>query len=358
MKKVLVSAFFGENLGDDLFLKILFDRYSNIEWHLLHARKRYHQIFNNYTIKSINFIHPRFYKINEMRLRIKQYDAFIKIGGSIFMQEDNWKKSIEKSDYLVNKFNKANKKSFILGANFGPFTDEKFRDRYEKTFQKYHDICFRDKYSFDLFNKLENIRLAPDIIFQLKSEEVYKDKKAIGISIMNFNTKKDLKQYNEKYQNKMKEVIEKYSILGYKVTLFSFCSYEGDEEAINQIMDKVDFKYKANVEIFNYRGNIDEFLSKYKSMNTIVGIRFHSIILSQVFNQTVYPIIYSEKTLNTLKDIKLDRNYIYLKNIDELDVDEVIRIAFSNKIDCDKLIKDSEKHFKVLDLLMNGESRR
>ena len=32
MKQILVKAYLANNLGDDLFLKVLFDRYPNIRW--------------------------------------------------------------------------------------------------------------------------------------------------------------------------------------------------------------------------------------------------------------------------------------------------------------------------------------
>ena len=41
MKKILVNAYTSLNFGDDLFLKILFDRYPNVKWILPRGGKIY-----------------------------------------------------------------------------------------------------------------------------------------------------------------------------------------------------------------------------------------------------------------------------------------------------------------------------
>ena len=84
-------------------------------------------------------------------------------------------------------------------------------------------------------------------------------------------------------------------------------------------------------------------------MENIIGTRFHACILSQVFNQGLYPIIYSDKTYNVLKDIKLDKHYKYIKDINMLDVDELITILPANKINNVNLFKEAEEQFKGLD---------
>ena len=46
MKKILVNAYLDVNFGDDLFLKILFDRYNDVEWVLNSGHRKYKKIFN------------------------------------------------------------------------------------------------------------------------------------------------------------------------------------------------------------------------------------------------------------------------------------------------------------------------
>lgn len=346
MKKILVWAYCEENLGDDLFLKVLFDRYNYVEWTILGADKKYEDMF--YNVNTINYSN-KFSSFIKYFINYNKYDAFILIGGSIFMGIDNWKKGLKDREYMVNRFKKLGKKIFILGSNFGPYDEPEFYDGYKKIFKQCEDICFRDTYSFNLFRNLNNIRVASDIVFQLNTKNVKKEKDTLGISVISLDNRNKLSRYKLAYENKIKEIIEKYASMQNKITLFSFCSKEGDVSEINNIIKLVDKKYLNFIEVVEYKGNIDEFLYKFKSMEKIIAIRFHSLILSQLFEQNVFPIIYSEKTMNTLKDMGLDKHYTYIEDIESLNVDKVVAALSNNKVDVEKYILSSYDHFINLD---------
>ena len=121
-------------------------------------------------------------------------------------------------------------------------------------------------------------------------------------------------------------------------------------ERLIEILEEIDEKYKVNIEVISYNGDIDGFLNKFESMENILGTRFHACILSQVFNQGLYPIIYSNKTINVLKDIGLNNEYIHINEIENLDPVHVLNKINNNKIKNDnKIFEDSEKQFEVLD---------
>ena len=54
MKNILVNAYLEKNLGDDLFLKILFDRYPNVKWFIDTTDYTYKEVFKNY--KNVDVI--------------------------------------------------------------------------------------------------------------------------------------------------------------------------------------------------------------------------------------------------------------------------------------------------------------
>lgn len=354
MKNILVKAYLVKNFGDDLFLKVLFDRYNKTNWIIDTNDKEYKEIFNKYN--NVNIIKSSFFKIlrklNLHNIYYRKYDAVIYIGGSIFMQLDIWKKQYKEKVILFNLF--KDKPKYILGANFGPFKDKFFLEKHRELFNKCKDICFRDEYSYDLFKDLENVRMAPDIVFQLKPTYVDKIKNSIGISLINLKNRDKLSEYNDKYKNKIKEVVEKLIDNGKLITFFSFCEEEGDKEVIKEILDIIDDNYKGLINIENYNGNIDEFLSKFERMENIIGTRFHACILSQVFGQGLYPLIYSDKTYNVLSDIGLDKEYLYIKNIEELSSRRILEVINDNKIQDRKICIEAEKHFKVLDNYINS----
>lgn len=367
MKNILVNGYFGVNFGDDLFFKILFERYPEVNFsfynnsYLQGLNEKYKEIYSNYTnveVKKYNKIRKVLEKLGSTsvldKIQYNKYDGTIFIGGSIFMEMQYWKNSYAEKANIINYFYGQQKPIFIIGSNFGPIKTDEFKSKYCELFNKCTDICFRDKYSYNLFSKKTNIRLAPDVVFQLKCKGIKKVKNTVGVSVINIKHKEALSIYEDNYNNKIKEIVEKLIILGKKITFFSFCKSEGDEEAIDNIVKLIDKKYNSSISIEKYSGNIDRFLEKFESMESIIGTRFHACILSQVFNQGLYPIIYSDKTYNVLKDIKLDNYYKYIKDINTLDVDEVISSITKNKINNRNIFEEAEKQFKGLDKYVRG----
>lgn len=361
-KRFLVYAYFAKNLGDDLFLKVLFDRYPNVRWDLLTANRNYNHIFKEYN--NVNIIYSYrdvkigkssfnlFFKINEF-LKYSRYDGFIIIGGSLFMQSPAWKMKKKEREYLLENFKRKNKPTYILGANFGPYKDPSFFREYKEMFREFNDVCFRDQYSFKLFMDQDHIRVAPDIIFGITPPTVQKEFKKIGISLINLKNRENLKEFQEGYVNKIVQIIEKYIHLGYKITLFSYCEIEGDLEIAKTVQFRVRDIYQGKIEIINYEGNIDDFLRRFSGCEIIIGTRFHSIILALLNNQPVYPIIYSDKTFNVLKDIGLEKEVTHIKDLEKIDAENVLTSAINNKLKSEGDIKEAENHFMKLDSFIN-----
>ncbi|MFB4168898.1 polysaccharide pyruvyl transferase family protein [Virgibacillus sp. JSM 102003] len=362
-KRILVNAYFAQNLGDDLFLKVLFDRYPNVEFHLLTANEKYKIVFQNYrNVKIIKTLSVKignrtvnlFNKVHDCIVKYRNYNAFVNIGGSIFMESVGWEKGLKSRRHLPEKFKKVNKNTYIIGANFGPFEDDLFMRKHKEFFASFDDICFRDNYSYTIFGDLENVRFAPDVVFSLKSKysAIPGNNRVIGFSIIDVEKRKGLKHYFYKYIEKMSEIIKNYIDLGYKIKLFSFCEKEGDLRAINFLLKNMESQYAKQVAVVSYSVNINKFLDEYKTCETVIGTRFHSIILSLLFNQNIFPIIYSDKSYNVLRDINMESNCCFIKDIEELDVKKVIKDSLDNKLANRSLMLESEEQFRKLDLLL------
>lgn len=59
----------------------------------------------------------------------------------------------------------------------------KYLDLTKQTLSLATDVCFREKYSYELFKKNPNARWAPDLIFSFDYPKQEKEKKYVG----NFN---------------------------------------------------------------------------------------------------------------------------------------------------------------------------
>ena len=356
MKKIFVEAYMEKNFGDDLFLEILFDRYKNIQWTINTYNKEYLNIFSKYkTVKIINRYSRKLVQLMGLqKIYYHKYDALINIGGSIFIESFKWDKLYNYRNNQLRGF--IDKPKYIIGANFGPFKTSQFYDNYKKYLANYTDVCFRDQYSLDMFQELSNVRIAADVIFGLRYEGKKKIKKSIGISLIELENRENLKAYADNYYSKMVQVIEEYIEKQYSITLFSFCEFQGDLNAIKKVVSKIKEQYRNKINIINYDGNIQKFLDEFSSMEIIIGTRFHACVLSQKFNQGLYPIIYDQKTMNLIKDINLDSFYCDIKEIKDFDVKKLVDVIDMNKIDnINDLQINAEKQFYELDKFLFNE---
>ena len=359
MKKILVNGYSELNLGDDLFFKILFDRYvdKEVSWKLVTWNKKYRSMFKSYKnvdIKNRNNLHRILMRLNLLKSRnvfinFDELDALVMIGGSIFIQRRYWEKSYNQDYKEIKYLNENNKPTFILGSNFGPYKDDVFVEKYKYIFNICKDVCFREKYSFDLFKKIPTVRQSTDVIYTLKYNKIPKIKNSLGISIINLEKREGLSNYYQDYCLKHKEIIEQFCKKNYKIKLFSFCEREGDLNTINKIKSMVDKKFLDKIDVVSYNGDIDKFLKEFQSMEKIVACRFHSIILAQVFGQDVYPLIYSNKSYNILKDSGINFIYKDIREISSLNVSNIEK-EFSNFDSVINELKEkAEGQFKVLD---------
>ena len=139
----------------------------------------------------------------------------------------------------------------------------------------------------------------------------------------------------------------------YIITLMSFCKFEGDEEIIEDIENETK---KENIKIlkYYYGGNIIETLKVIASNNTVIGTRFHANIIGMILNKNVVPIIYGDKTYESLKDIKFEGKYFDIReNVPEYD--ELTEEDMSYYINVEKEIKNSKKHLENMDEILKRE---
>ncbi|MEI4829869.1 polysaccharide pyruvyl transferase family protein [Bacillus sp. FJAT-53711] len=357
MKKVMVYAYTHHNLGDDLFIKILCERYPKVKF-ILYAPNRYKSCFKNIKnisiipsdlliFRGINYIFRKL-KVNRFFVReliANKCDAMVYIGGSLFIQGEDWKEGIEN----VKSMQIKSKPFFLLGANFGPFKEKEFYLAYKEIFKGYTDVCFREKYSYDMFNDLNNVRMADDIIFQLEREGSQQPKNSIVISVIKPSIRKHLKNYDEIYYEKIKDIATYFIEKGYEITLMSFCESEGDLEAVEKIMNRIPKEYLSNVTTYLYELNIREALSIIEKSSFVVATRFHSMILGWVYNKPVFPIVYSEKMTNVMRDVDFKGAYTEFNNIDSLNPEEVFKSMETNLIDVSNQIDNAKRHFEKLD---------
>ncbi|MGL5088039.1 MAG: polysaccharide pyruvyl transferase family protein, partial [Cetobacterium sp.] len=292
MKKILVKAYAHLNLGDDLFIKMLCERYEETQFYL-YATPEYEELkgidsnnlnllTNNTFIKKILFRLGRKFGISNILedYKSKELDGVVNIGGSIFIEND-----FSEEDLKIRERNlKFGKNYFVLGANFGPYKNQEFKEIYTDFFKECKDVCFREKYSYELFKDLENIRCGSDIVFSLKKEEVEQEN-YILFSIVLPSGRPGFKGVESEYFNRLKSLILDMIKDGKKVKLMSFCQEERDEEAIIKLLNMIPNQHHKNISKYFYRGDINEAIDVINKAESVVATRFHAMILGFVLKK-------------------------------------------------------------------------
>lgn len=356
------------NLGDDLFLKMLCERYPNVKFYLL-APKHYDSLMelDNLEIFESNFrdtfikrikrriqrvFFPSLYNrslqtmfFEENRHVLHKIDSFISLGGSIFMQSNpNHLLDGEIGYYQFVNDRLRDKPKFFIGCNFGPYSTEDYRITYQSIFKQAKDVCFREQFSYNLFSKyLNHIRMAPDVVFGLETATSPLDSNTVGFSIITPRGGIDEDSYVAKYS----ELIIKYLENGFKVVLYSFCKEEGDEDIIGIIQNKL--PKDSSVTTVFYNGNIEAFLKEYQKPKYMYCGRFHAMILSMKFGQTMMPVVYSEKMSNILDDTNFHGKVIEMSEFHLLNPDKVFEQMKNNTYDIADLDHLASDHFRILD---------
>ena len=342
---IYTIAYCANNLGDDIFVRMLLRRYPQEKFYL-YASPRYTRPFrreNNICLNgAFSYMFRKILKLKrdaQIEEKTQMAKAIVRIGGSIFIERDGWEKRI---------FHDDGNKTFIIGANFGPYKTEEFKQSIKNEIMKTKDCCFRDKYSYDCFSDVPQVRWAPDIVFGYEHNQKPCVGDFVGISIIDFSFRKSLDAFQEIYENGIVDICRYYQERGIGIKLFGFCDAEGDKSAIERIMKKLDDCH--GIDSFNYNGDIDGFIGEMNTCKSIFATRFHSMILGWILGKNVVPIIYSDKLRNVIKDIEFSGYCWDIMNGEEVNFDMInntLGILTSEKLN--ELKQNSQKQFQALD---------
>jgi colanic acid/amylovoran biosynthesis protein len=325
MKKVFLYAYDRQNLGDDLFINTIVKRYPHVKFYLWSDLKN-RQIFRclpnlkilqkeGGMVQLLKGIRPslvaRYRNWLEGRCQ-----AVVYIGGSIFMEYDNWEQILTWWEYMAE-----HRPFYVMGANFGPYHTEDYRKKFGQIYAKMKDVCFRDRYSYDLFREVAAVRQAPDILFSYPMPQVEVQQKQLFVSVIDCASRDEshgLTRYDEKYVENMAQLLNQYRREGYRLVLGSFCSHEGDGRGIRKIVKAMGAEESPEIQVLRYDGtNAEQITEAMAQSSLVIATRFHAAILAIVAGRPVLPVIYSDKTLHVLEDLGFEGAIIDIRSCED-----------------------------------------
>lgn len=364
MKWIKLYAYWNTNLGDDLMVEILLNRYpdymfysedsniSNQFWRISNFRNRgfYYKKYGKLN-RIFNIITHYRYKDMLLKKIFRKIDGkcicSVYIGGSLYMQD------MDSEEWLEERVTCEEKKLctpplYIVGANFGPIRTKQFISIFREYFSKCGGVSFRDKFSYSLFSELPNVQYAPDVVFNLVNEiKENRTSSRVLISVINVRGKESISQYADDYEKFIVSLCYQCVSLSKIPVLVSFCAREGDEKAIENILNDLDQDIRSKVDRLFYTGdNTDIILKEFQSADMIIATRFHAMILSILYKKSFWAISYNEKIKNVLNDMGCNR-FCTMDNLNTARMEEIF--ADSEQINFDEYIKNAKHQFDQLD---------
>ena len=334
MKKVFLYAYDCQNLGDDLFVHAIAKRYPGVKffiWSDAMNVETFRQIPNlkvinddSKYVRCLKRIRPSL--VSRRRAKAEQRcDAVVYIGGSLFIEYDNWETILTWWDYEAK-----NRNFYVIGANFGPYKTEAYREKLAEIFSKMKDVCFRDRYSLNMFRENYHVRYAPDILLGIDMPKRTDDRKRVFISVINCQDKSEginqFSKFESQYLSLLLYLINAFASIGYRISLASFCQAEGDETAINKLINQLDDSIvQTCIDLVNYNGkNADDMLLTISNSDYVIASRFHAAILGFAAEKPVLPVVYSDKTIHVLNDLQFMGIVLDLRRLENVSLNKLI----------------------------------
>lgn len=385
-QKICIRAFIKGNLGDDLFVYTLCNKFKDQSF-VICGEKEYKHCFDD--IENLEYISTdsslikTYTRIRKLPMRIlnkltrtmrfrefeywnkvaRECEKNVLISGSFFIE---LAEKFQENKYLKAEKNYFKLGPYVMGCNFGPYRTNEYKAFFDKTFESAKSITFRDEYSYNLFKK-ENMSYAPDILFGFESDKIVKPDidNYIVISLLQLYKDAPVKTYTDEkrkavgkiqniYEDKIIELSSKLIESGKNVVLLGFCNYQLDYVINQHIMDGIK-KLGGDVskiKVVNYPlVSAYEAVGYLKYSDYIVTTRYHGMILGGLFNKKVFAISYSDKIDNVIKDYMPNVKSIKCEDIEKLDVDLLKEDILENSGDVESyedIVKKSSRHFEKL----------
>ncbi len=307
MNRAIIIWWPDSNLGDDLlainFLeKTYFDEYIFYTDHP-NPKRSIETVLKN-TSKT-----PVFRKMETLEEDLISNDYCIFIGGSV------WSEFTLKQRVRMFEFNDVN---FILfGNNFSKcLNEEEYNTNIKAILDNSMLIFLRDTFS----TRKSHTDLFMDPIYSMNLDRYIDscksvDEKSISITfalpdkVFNFNFSKE-ELFNE-INEMINQIMENNEIR--KINLVSF-NNEQDIPIINEFKGILEKKLKDHeILVIEYR-SISEVICPIYESKFNINTRFHSIVLSKMFENESYDIAYDTKGLSHIEDLN---NFKDLKSIKE-----------------------------------------
>lgn len=343
--KYLIYGYYGyDNLGDDLLLDNIIKRIKEKDrdavFTILNKSSNSLKEYPNVCYTNIrDILHGSKNKVlkfwhffSSFKKYIDECDIFLLGGGTIFMDSNKASFLMIYLSFFVSYAKSIGKKVVLIGVGIDILSSFFSIMAMKKILSNSHFVYCRDALSFQIAKKLSttaNVILAQDLVFGsfwnksiLNDDDVNREHKTIGISLIDYSDK-----YGENYIPELNNILNDYIKKGFKIKLLSF--QINTDKADNLFYEQL--MHHEDIEIVNL--NIGNFFEHFNSLDYVLSMRFHGIVLGVLFHKYTLGIVHEVKNQQLCLETGVD--YLILN---DLTLDKVENSQFKI-VDTDMLYK-------------------
>jgi polysaccharide pyruvyl transferase CsaB len=327
MKNILISGYYGfYNFGDDAILQVMV---SELKKQLNNPKITV--ISNNPAKTKKNYAVDSIHRFNSKEIikKIKACDVFISGGGSLLQDVTSFKSFIYYLGliFLAQFFNK---KTIIFAQGIGPISTIVARILTRNVLKKVDLITVRDKESQNFLKKLGiNSVLATDPAWCL---EISTEDKLLKVEKVNIGVQlRNWKALTDNNINIIADVLsEKFNDEKNCINLISL--QDSHDLEVMQKLKNILLKKTLNAELRIYSGlSINQNINLLGHLDYLIGMRFHSCLVSANFNVPTLALSYDPKVTSLALESKMP-----FVNINSINKENLI-------LKIDELISNNEK---------------
>ncbi|SIR73228.1 polysaccharide pyruvyl transferase CsaB [Haladaptatus litoreus] len=351
-KKFVITGFYGAgNTGDEAILQsiinILKKNYDDCEiTTLTYSPEETAEKYGVTTIWRPN-IGREIFNINwkSMIFAVKEADAVIIGGGGLFQDNHSF---LTVPRYLQTAFlaQMLNTPTVIFSIGAGPIKSRVVKRQIKSVVGRSNNITTRDEYSKEVLQDAgieSTIKISADPVFSLS-----KDKRGHQIidDLVDSNQTKRLGVSLRDYELEDGDKEELASFLDalssdYEIIFIPFGEGGSEEVTDREVSEQVNSMMESDAHTIDKIHDPKVIMGMIDSMDFVIGMRLHSVIMAATANKSVLGISYKPKVESVLKRLGYKHN-MYLTTDAGLNYDD-LSIAYDNIIENEQVLQEYVK---------------
>ena len=131
--------------------------------------------------------------------------------------------------------------------------------------------------------------------------------------------------------------------------MLSLCNLQKDHLMCQRVKEH----FSEHVTVVDYQGGIDKVVDIFARAEYVIASRFHAMVLGWLAKAPVFPIYYSNKTINVIRDYGFNGSYASILEFSELSCEGIDQNRLNGYLfETAALQTEAQKQFLKLDEFM------